>query len=48
MRNRVDRATFVRTLEEAADLVEKGYALRMGAIGKRPSLISPKSLHITR
>ncbi len=47
-RNLASSATYVRTLEEAADLVERGYALRMGAHGKRASLISPKSLKVVR
>jgi hypothetical protein len=47
-RNKVENATFVRTLEEAADLVEKGYSIRMSAPGLRPSLIGPKSIKITR
>jgi hypothetical protein len=46
-RKLVKYATFAETLEEVARLVAKGYALRMGAPGKRPSLISPKSLRIT-
>jgi hypothetical protein len=42
-------ATYVRTLDEAADLIENlGYSLRMHRPGKRPSLISPKSLRIVR
>ncbi|MFN6925019.1 MAG: hypothetical protein ACK4P8_05155 [Tabrizicola sp.] len=41
-------ATYVRTLEEAAALVERGFSLRMGAKGKPPSLIAPKSLRIVR
>jgi hypothetical protein len=44
--NKVENATFVRSLEEAAYLVEQGFAIRMGAMGKRSSLISPKSLRI--
>ena len=40
--------TFVRSLEEAAYLVEQGYAIRMGAPGKRASLIAPGSLRIIR
>ena len=41
-------AMFVATLDEAAELVEKGYSLWMTAAGKRPSLISPRSLRIVR
>ena len=47
-KNKVENSTFVRSLEEAAYLVEQGFAIRMGAPGKRASLISPKSLRITR
>lgn len=47
-RNHISSATFVRTLEEAADLVDKGYSIRMGRPGLRPSLISSKSLRVTR
>lgn len=48
-KNKVEDATFVKTLEEAADLIEKyGYSIRMGCRDKRPSLISPSGLHITR
>lgn len=46
--NKVARATFVHSLEEAARLVEKGFSIRMGGPGKRPSLISPGSLRIVR
>lgn len=47
-RHHVENSTFVRSMEEAAYLVEQGYAIRMGAPGKRPSLISPGSLRIVR
>jgi len=46
--NKIEDATFVRSLEEAADLVERGFSIRMGRPGKRPSLISPHSLRIIR
>ncbi len=32
--NKVANATFVRTLEEAVDLIENGSSIRMGAPGK--------------
>lgn len=49
LKNRVEDATFVSTLEEAADLIEsRGFSIRMGDPGKRASLICPKSLRITR
>ena len=41
-------ATFVKTLEEVADLIDKGFSLWMTAKGKRPSLISPASLRVIR
>lgn len=47
-RNLARFATRVGTIGEAADLVDAGYALRMGAPDKRASLISPKSLRIIR
>lgn len=48
LRNKIAHPTFAKTIEEAADLVEAGFALRMGAHGKRASLISPASLRVTR
>jgi hypothetical protein len=47
-KNKVENSTFVRAIGEAAYLVEQGFAIRMGAPGKRPSLISPQSLRIIR
>lgn len=47
-KNKVENSTFVRSLEEAAYLVEQGFAIRMGGTGKRASLISPKSLRVIR
>ena len=48
-KNKVENSVFVRTLEEAADLIERrGFSIRMGCPGKRASLICPKSLRITR
>lgn len=47
-KNKVENATFVRSLEEAAYLVEQGFAIRMGGPGKRPSLISPAGVRIIR
>ncbi|MBA4209374.1 MAG: hypothetical protein C0454_07575 [Parvibaculum sp.] len=44
----IRNATFVRTLREAADLIGKGFSIRMERKGKRASLISPKSLHVRR
>jgi hypothetical protein len=45
-KNKVENSTFVRSIDEAAYLVEQGFAIRMGAPGKRPSLISPQSVSI--
>jgi hypothetical protein len=47
-RHHVRNSTFVRSIEEAAYLVEQGFAIRMGAPGKRASLISPNGLRIVR
>jgi hypothetical protein len=47
-KNKVANSTFVRSIEEAAYLVEQGFAIRMGGLGKRASLISPQSLRIVR
>jgi hypothetical protein len=47
-RNKVENATFVSTLSDAADLIDKGYSIRMTAPGLRPSLIGPKSVKVTR
>ncbi len=47
-KNKAENSTFVKSLEEAAYLVEQGYWIRMGRPGKRASLISPKSLRIVR
>ncbi|WP_154763938.1 hypothetical protein [Paracoccus lichenicola] len=41
-------AVYVQTLDEAADLVAKGYSLRMTGLGKVPSLISPAGLRVVR
>lgn len=47
-KNKVENSTFVRSIKEAAYLVEQGFAIRMGASGLRPSLISSKSIRIVR
>ena len=41
-------AVHVRTLDEAAQLIGKGFSLWMVAKEKRSSLISPQSLRIVR
>ena len=47
-KHHAEHATYVLTLDEAAALVSRGFSLRMGAKGKSPSLIAPKSLRIVR
>src|SRR5262245_26522752 len=47
-RHHVKNSTFVRSIEEAAYLVEQGFSIRMGAPGKRPSLVSRSGLKIVR
>lgn len=47
-KNKVENATFVRSLDEAAYLIEQGYAIRMTGPGKRPSLISPRGVKIVQ
>ncbi len=39
-------SVFVKTLDEAAELISAGFSLRMAGKGKRASLVSPKSLRI--
>ena len=43
-KNRQENATFVETVDEAVDLVVKGYAIRMGRDGVRASYISMPKL----
>lgn len=47
-RHHAEHATYVKTLDAAAAMIERGFSLRMGAKGKAPSLIAPKSLRIVR
>ncbi len=47
-KHHAEHATYVKTLDEAAAMIERGFSLRMGAKGKAPSLIAPKSLRIVR
>ena len=45
----VKNAIFVRSLTEVADLIQRrGFAVRMGREGLRPSLIRPSGLRVTR
>ncbi len=46
--NRTARATFVMTLDDAADLIAKGYDIRMGRPGARASYIAASGLNIVR
>jgi hypothetical protein len=41
-------AIYVKSLDEAAELVSAGFSLRMIGKGKRASLVSPNGLHIVR
>lgn len=47
-KHHAEYTVYVKTLDEAAELIEKGFSLWMGANGKRASLISPQSLRIVR
>jgi len=47
-KHHAEHSVYVRTLDEAALLIGKGFSLWMGAKGKRASLIAPRSLHIVR
>jgi hypothetical protein len=39
-------AVYVKTLDEVAELMSRGFSVRMVGPGKRASLVSPKSLQI--
>ncbi len=47
-KHHAEHAVFVPTLDEAADLIERGSLIWMGGTGRRSSLISPGSLRIIR
>jgi hypothetical protein len=47
-KHHAENTVYVRTLDEAADLIGKGFSLWMVAKGKRGSLIAPRSLRILR
>ena len=47
-RERVDHATFIRSIEDAAYLVEQGYSIKMIGEGKRAALVAPAKLRILR
>jgi len=46
--NKISRAKFVATLDDAAELIAKGYDIRMGRPGIRPSYIAASGLTIVR
>ena len=41
-------ATFIRSIDDAAYLIEQGYSIKMTGEGKRPALVSPARLRIIR
>ena len=45
-KHHAENTVYVRTLDEVADLIGKGFSLWMVAKGKRGSLIAPQSLRI--
>lgn len=47
-KHHAENTVYVKTLDEAAELIERGFSLWMGHKGKRASLISPGSLRIIR
>ena len=49
VRERADHAaTFIRSIEDAAYLVEQGYSIKMIGEGKRAALVAPTKLRIVR
>lgn len=47
-KHHAENAVYVKSLDEAAELVSEGFSLRMTGKGKRASLVSPKGLRIIR
>lgn len=47
-KHHAENAVYVKTLDEAVDLVSAGFSLRMTGKGKRASLVAPKGLRIVR
>ena len=45
---RPDLATFIRSIDDAAYLVEQGYSIRMTGPGKRAAVVPPAGLRIVR
>ena len=48
LKHRAENAVYVKTLDEAAELMLRGFSLRMSRSGKRASMISPASLLVVR
>ena len=48
LKGRADHATFIRSIEDAAYLVEQGYSIKMTGEGKRAALVTPAKLRIVR
>jgi hypothetical protein len=47
-KHHTENAVFVKTLDEVAEFVSRGFSLRMTRKGKRGSLVSPSGLRIIR
>ena len=47
-KGRADHTTFIRTMEDAAYLIEQGYSIKMIGEGKRAALVAPAKLRIVR
>jgi len=47
-KHHAEHAVYVKTLDEAAELINRGFSLWMSARGKRASLIAPQSLRVVR
>lgn len=47
-KHHAEHAVYVRDLDAAADLIEKGFSIWMRQAGKRASLIGPSSVRIVR
>jgi hypothetical protein len=47
-RHHAENAVFARDLDEAAEMIERGFSIWIRGAGKRASLISPKALRIVR
>ncbi|WP_370207629.1 hypothetical protein [Pararhodobacter marinus] len=47
-KHHAQNSVYVRTLDEAAELIGKGFSLWMVSKGKRASLIAPKCLRVVR